>query len=124
MKNFLILLMMIVGFAACTADPPEQTQKEVAFDVSENLYASLGSYQEPASTTPAPEVKTGIIEKPNWFNLLKDNWAALLFALMALLKIIVNITPTEKDNKIFSRLDNFINAIFPDKMKGGGKHSA
>lgn len=45
------------------------------------------------------------------------NWGELLFGLMAFIKIIVNLTPTEKDNEIFSKLDKLINILVKDKLK-------
>jgi hypothetical protein len=51
-----------------------------------------------------------------------SNWLELLIGLMAFVKIITNLTPTEDDNKVFSYLDNIFNAIIPNYKKGGGKH--
>jgi hypothetical protein len=48
---------------------------------------------------------------------LKEHWLELLIALLAFLKVVVNLTPTEKDNKVFGWLDSIINAIIPDKKK-------
>jgi hypothetical protein len=48
---------------------------------------------------------------------LMQNWGELLIGLMAFVKIIVNITPTEKDNQIFGWLDSLINMIVTDKKK-------
>lgn len=45
------------------------------------------------------------------------NWAALLIGLMALVKVIVNLTPTEKDNAVFGKIDTFINFFISDKIK-------
>ena len=53
---------------------------------------------------------------------LLENWSVLLLALMAFIKIIVNLTPSEKDNKVFEWLDKLINAFIPNLKKGGGKH--
>lgn len=46
---------------------------------------------------------------------LIQNWAELLIAIMALAKVIVNLTPTEKDNKVFGWLDSLIDAIISDR---------
>ena len=51
-----------------------------------------------------------------------ENWLELLIGLMAFIKIVVNLTPTEEDNKVFSYLDSIFNAIFPNYKTGGGKH--
>ena len=48
---------------------------------------------------------------------LSQNWLELLIGLLAFLKVIVNLTPTEKDNKVFGWLDSLINAIVPDSKK-------
>ena len=54
--------------------------------------------------------------------LLKENWIPILIGLMGFAKIIVNLTPSEKDNKIFAWLDSIFDAIVPNFKKGGGKH--
>ena len=55
-------------------------------------------------------------------NFLTQNWLELLIGLMAFIKIITNLTPTEKDNKVFSWLDDIFNVIIPNYKKGGGQH--
>lgn len=50
-------------------------------------------------------------------NVIMNHWAELLLAAMALLKVVVNITPTEKDNKVFGLLDKLIDAFVPDRIK-------
>jgi len=46
-----------------------------------------------------------------------ENWAALLIGLDAFAKIVVNLTPTEKDNIVFDWMDTQINSIIPDRKK-------
>tara|TARA_R110002020_G_scaffold385470_4_gene596393 strand:- start:78 stop:290 length:213 start_codon:yes stop_codon:yes gene_type:complete len=46
-----------------------------------------------------------------------ENWAELLLAFMAALKVVVNLTPTEKDNQIFGWLDTIINVIIGNRIK-------
>ena len=53
---------------------------------------------------------------------LQTNWLVLLIAFMSFLKVIVNLTPTDNDNKIFGWLDSVFNAIIPNYKKGGGQH--
>ena len=38
-----------------------------------------------------------------------DNWGELLIALLAFSKVVVNLTPTETDNRVFGYLDTLIN---------------
>ncbi len=38
---------------------------------------------------------------PDWFT---DNLGELVLGLLAFIKLVVNITPTEKDNKVFGYL--------------------
>jgi len=46
---------------------------------------------------------------------LLNNWGELLIAILALGKVVVNLTPTTSDNKVFSWFDILINAIVNDR---------
>tara|TARA_R110002020_G_scaffold63115_2_gene168177 strand:- start:894 stop:1055 length:162 start_codon:yes stop_codon:yes gene_type:complete len=46
-----------------------------------------------------------------------ENIAELAIALLALVKVVVNLTPTEKDNQVFGILDTLINSVIPDRLK-------
>ena len=49
--------------------------------------------------------------------LIQTYWAEILLGLMAFIKLIVNITPTQTDKKVFGWLDVLINAIVSDRRK-------
>tara|TARA_R110002020_G_scaffold63770_8_gene169860 strand:- start:795 stop:986 length:192 start_codon:yes stop_codon:yes gene_type:complete len=42
-----------------------------------------------------------------------------IVALMSLLKVIVRLTPTAKDDKVFGRLDDLLEALIPNYTKQG-----
>lgn len=46
-----------------------------------------------------------------------NNWGELLIGMMAFVKILVNLTPTEKDNMVFGWLDSLVNMIVTDRKK-------
>ena len=46
--------------------------------------------------------------------LIIDNAAELLLAVLALIKIVVRITPTLKDDEVFAKLDKFVEWILPN----------
>ena len=46
-----------------------------------------------------------------------ENWGVLLIAFMAFLKVVVNLTPTEKDNQVFGYLDLLITSITGNRKK-------
>jgi len=48
---------------------------------------------------------------------IMNNLAELIIALMALIKVVVNLTPTEKDNQVFGYIDALINMVFSDRIK-------
>ena len=52
---------------------------------------------------------------------LLQNWAELVLGLMAFVKVVINLTPTEKDNQIFGYLDSLINMIIADRIKPNNK---
>ena len=49
--------------------------------------------------------------------LIQTYWAEIILAAMAFIKVIVNVTPTEADNRVFGWLDTLINAIVADRRK-------
>ena len=46
-----------------------------------------------------------------------SNFSELLIGGLAFAKVIVNLTPTEKDNKIFAYIDDLINYFVQDARK-------
>jgi len=46
---------------------------------------------------------------------LLQNWGELLIAVLALAKVVTNLTPTQSDNKVFGWLDMLVNAIVTDR---------
>lgn len=43
----------------------------------------------------------------------------LILAIMAVAKVVVNLTPSEKDNKVFEWIDTLVDLIIPNiKVKG------
>ena len=57
-----------------------------------------------------------------WFGENTDVVFELVMALVLLLEIVVNLTPSEKDNSILLKIKNVISFIFPNRKSGGGKH--
>ena len=51
---------------------------------------------------------------PDWFT---DNLGELVLGLLAFIKLVVNITPTSSDNKVFGYLDVLINMLIADRIK-------
>ena len=49
--------------------------------------------------------------------LIQMYWAEILLGVLAFAKIIVNLTPTNIDNKVFGWIDVLINAIVSDRRK-------
>ena len=57
-----------------------------------------------------------------WFQGNSDVVFELVMALILLLEIIVNLTPSDKDNSILLKIKNAIAFIFPNRKKQGGTH--
>lgn len=65
-----------------------------------------------------PEIVLDTVEQGSavWSFILA-NLGELIIGLLAFIKIIVNLTPTEKDNQVFGWLDSLINMIIADRKK-------
>jgi hypothetical protein len=55
---------------------------------------------------------------------LLNNWGELVLALLTFVKVVVNLTPTETDNKVFSKIDTIINLFVIDKLKNADKSNS
>lgn len=113
------MLIALIGIFAVECgtfeknDPPKtQTQFVQAADVGPQ--ATIIRAVDETALPPAP-TPVGVV------GFVKNNVAELTLAMLAFFKVIVNLTPTESDNKIFGLLDNFINWIVPNFKVGGGK---
>ncbi len=67
------------------------------------------------SATVAQTAPNEAVAESGWFT--PGIIAELFIAFLAVMKIVVNLTPTERDNKVFGLLDSMINAIIPDRKK-------
>jgi hypothetical protein len=63
----------------------------------------------------AVEAPNEAVAETSWVTL--GNLMEILVALMVLVKVIVNLTPTERDNKVFGLVDSILNAVVPDRRK-------
>ena len=48
---------------------------------------------------------------------IMNNLAELIIGVMAFIKLVVNLTPTEKDNQVFGYIDSLLNMIISDRIK-------
>jgi len=46
-----------------------------------------------------------------------ENWAELLLAFMVFAKVVVNLTPSIKDDRVFTYIDLLVNAIIANNTK-------
>ena len=53
-------------------------------------------------------------------NFFTDNWGSLVIGFLGFLDIIARLTPTQTDNSVLSVLSKFMDAIIPNRKKGGG----
>ena len=58
-------------------------------------------------------ILTQVTESP-WY--IENAWS-LIVALMAFLKVVVNLVPSEKPRDVFGILDKIVNALVPDNVK-------
>lgn len=63
----------------------------------------------------ATEAPNEAAAETSWVTL--GNLMEILVALMVLAKVVINLTPTEKDNKVFGLVDSILNSIVPDRRK-------
>lgn len=60
----------------------------------------------------------------NVINWIIQHWGqigGIVLAVLVVAEMIVNLTPTEKDNSILLKIKNWISKIFPNYASDGGK---
>lgn len=51
------------------------------------------------------------------WDFLASNWAELLLALLAFVKVVIRLTPTLKDDQVFGLLDRVLESFLPNLRK-------
>lgn len=92
----------------------EGVQDEVAED-------STDVTEDPPVEDPPEEDEPTIWQE--FWAWLRINWVAFLLGLIGVVEIVVNLTPTQKDNAWFIWLREIIQSIIPNRKSGGGTHS-
>lgn len=93
---------------------------------AQSKHGPLAYYQVPGDPPvidpgdgSGPVTETGGFINDLWQWLL-TNGLSVLLPLLALIEVVVRLTPTEKDNAWFRWVMNLVNTIFPNRKKGGG----
>jgi hypothetical protein len=81
----------------------------------------------PATTTDTI-ITTPVTDTPDtssendvgWLAFLKANLLTIVTAVIALLEVIVRLTPTERDNSLLSAIKAIIDKFIPNRRTGGG----
>lgn len=82
--------------------------------------------QAQVQTDPEPaQVNTDMPVSPEeddvgWLTYVKNNLVTIVSSLIALLEIIVRLTPTERDNSLLSAIKAIIDKFIPNRRTGGG----
>ncbi len=58
----------------------------------------------------------------NWLMEHYTDLIAIVVGLIGVAEIVVNLTPSEKDNSVLLKIKNALSAVIPNFRKGGGTH--
>lgn len=67
------------------------------------------------TTVVDPVVDPVATEGEGVWGFVSRNLGELVLGLLAFIKVVVNLTPTEKDNQVFGWLDALVNMIIADR---------
>lgn len=129
MKQFLyfltLSLLLFGGAFACEA-PAEPAP--AAYEQQEAAKAQTYIAQTPTGgdTIVITDTPTGgtIMSWGTWIWENLENFGAMLLLLIAFYEPIARLTPTEKDNNLLRTIQSWLDAILPNRKKGGGTFSA
>ncbi len=72
--------------------------------------------QVPDSTDTGDSSTSGL----SAIDFIRQNFVTLIWALVALVEVIVRLTPTQKDNSILSFITEWLTKLLPNRRAGGG----
>lgn len=102
----LIVFLILVTLAFAAAAQYENTASQGVTEIATAAVTQESVDVDQPATTAATV-----------WQLFAAHWAELLFAVLALVKIVVRITPTLKDDAVFAKLDALIEWIVPNLKK-------
>ncbi|MDX9703928.1 MAG: hypothetical protein RBU23_12930 [Candidatus Auribacterota bacterium] len=75
--------------------------------------------QDESATGPTEEFSQDEtpLEEVSVLHFFKSNWGELIIALLAFVKVVVRLTPTLKDDKVFGKIDDLISFFIPSYGK-------
>ena len=127
-------ILIIGGFLACTvlmfgvhlATPSVQSPKDtLEFSMQKAYQFSEAEYPKATTVLKAQldttDTSTAVATSTFW-DIVKNNWGALLMSFLALCEIYIRATPSESDNSIFNLLKRIVDALIPNKSTYGGVH--
>lgn len=89
---------------------------------TDNPGGTMGTVEttEPNDNVPIGDSTDPPIKQKGFWELVGGYWAELVLGIMAVIKILVRITPTLKDDAVFGWLDKLIEMIIPNISKKNG----
>jgi hypothetical protein len=115
MKNAIVCFIFFIGLLVMGFTSAPDSVKDTSQQSDLVKVAGTDVIIVAAPVLPVPEdPASGILD------FLRFNGAEILLGAFAFLKIVVNLTPTKKDDDIFGMLDKFINFFVPNNRVGGG----
>lgn len=140
MKNFILFFSIccLLAFAVQSCDnaatdntppavakivrvntPPQYAPQFASEKVAESLSYDNFSVAEKDSIALSVTVSTRE-QGQSLFSWAAFNWVGLVTILLFILQIVVNLTPTDKDDNVFNLFKRLANAIIPSNKRGGG----
>jgi hypothetical protein len=123
LMSFLLLALVCWQTSAVEKTKVNQVKSEMPVEtggavlVAENNAVAVVAPVPPDSNS-TEVTSTDVIVQPatqkGFWDLLAGYWAELLLGTMAVIKILVRITPTLKDDKVFGWLDKLIEMLLPN----------
>lgn len=107
----LMMLILLISVSACS-----QSSASLPADSDATVTQQVKISGPVAVESAITETSDG-----TFGGFISANWGKLLLGLLSFYDLVARLTPTEKDNTIVTFLTNLLNAVIPNKKKGGGK---
>ena len=128
--NVLVLLLLVCSgscmFAQEQNKPPiftYQGSEVVQLKPVPYFDTTASVVQVKAQYAPTVTVESQTSGNSSFKDFLSAHWAALVWALMSLLEVVVRLTPTARDNSVLNFVKMILDSLVPNARTGGGEHT-
>lgn len=119
------LFLSVATLSQAQAPPNTDAKREKMEQVNPNPSVQTAPTVQVQELNQADQVALSqAVEEPaetgGLSKFFRDHWVALLLGFLGFIEVVIRLTPSEKDNTLFTLFRRLLDAFLPNRKAGGG----